>query len=146
MKVAKTVYFDVSDENFMKHLANMRKENVQACREIIEKADPELLSFISHVYLSKLYHENKQAYYDWIKVLNVVHKEESDADTDYKVGQKFTLTMVTFFDYIKVDYEIRRVDENYYYFTACDDPRGRLSKIPKKRFSAEVGKSIELHD
>lgn len=146
MKVAKTIYFDVSDENFMKYLANMRKENVQACREIIEKADPELLSFISHLFLSKLYREDKKAYYDWIKVLNVIHKEEPDVDTEYKVGQKFTLTMVTFFDYIKIDYEIKRVDENYYYFTACDDPRGRLSNMPKKRFAAEIGKTIELHD
>lgn len=146
MKVAKTVYFDVSDENFMKYLANMRKENVQACREIIEKADPELLSFISHVFLSKLYREDKQAYYDWIKVLNVVHKEESDVGTEYKVGQKFTLTMVSFCDYIKIDYEIRQVDEDCYYFSVCGDPRGRLSKMPKKRFAAEVGKLIELHD
>ena len=146
MKITKTFNIDVPDANIMKYLANMRTENTQALKELVENADMDLLSFIANVYLSKLYKEDKQAYYDWIKVLNVVHKEELEKKTEYKVGQKFTLTMNSVFSYIKVDCEIRRVDDKNYYFTTCVNPRSRLSYMSKKRFAAEIGKTIELLD
>ena len=146
MNIAKTFNIDVSDANIIKYLANMRTENTQALKELVENADMDLLSFIANVYLSKLYKDDKQAYYDWIKVLNVVHKEELEKKTEYKVGQKFTLTMNSVFSYIKVDCEIKRVDDKNYYFTTYVNPRSRLSYMSKKRFAAEIGKTIELLD
>ena len=146
MNITKTFNIDVSDANIMKYLANMRTENTQALKELVENADMDLLSFIANVYLSKLYKDDRQAYYDWIKVLNVVHKEELEKKTEYKVGQKFTLTMNSVFSYIKVDCEIKRVDDKNYYFTTCVNPRSRLSYMSKKRFVAEIGKTIELFD
>lgn len=146
MNITKTFNIDVSDANIMKYLANMRTENTQALKELVENADMDLLSFIANVYLSKLYKDDRQAYYDWIKVLNVVHKEELEKKTEYKVGQKFTLTMNSVFSYIKVDCEIKRVDDKNYYFTTCVNPRSRLSYMSKKRFAAEIGKTIELLD
>lgn len=146
MNITKTFNIDVSDANIMKYLANMRTENTQALKELVENADMDLLSFIANVYLSKLYKDDRQAYYDWIKVLNVVHKEELEKKTEYKVGQKFTLTMNSVFSYIKVDCEIKRVDDKNYYFTTCVNPRSRMSYMSKKRFAAEIGKTIELLD
>lgn len=146
MNITKTFNIDVSDANIMKYLANMRTENTQALKELVENADMDLLSFIANVYLSKLYKDDRQAYYDWIKVLNVVHKEELEKKTEYKVGQKFTLTMNSVFSYIKVDCEIKRVDDKNYYFTTCVNPRSKLSYMSKKRFAAEIGKTIELLD
>ena len=146
MNITKTVNIDIADSNIMRYLENMRTENTQALKELVENADMNLLSFIANVYLSKLYKEDKQAYYDWIKVLNVVHKEELEKKTEYKVGQKFTLTMNSVFSYIKVDCEIKRVDDRNYYFTTCVNPRSKLSYMSKKRFAAEIGKTIELLD
>ena len=42
--------------------------------------------------------------------------------------------------------EIKRVDDRNYYFTTCVNPRSKLSYMSKKRFAAEIGKTIELLD